>query len=187
MGKHFLSQKDPHEAIYSNRAAQPYSPQHFSVSARAVTCEVLKDERHYEKKGCISQAQRRLINKWIFIGVLEHHMASGKYMFLLRSKQRGSSFGLWMKMGLEMKQTASLKWKWKRKQHKEPYAWHPWEFSRGEGESHVGRVRCGLRLCRQGNKKIASRGEKCQRNKIGMLKEVLKRIIFPQCIPWNLI
>lgn len=43
MGKHFLSQKHPHEAIYSNRATQPYSPQHFSISARAVSCEVLKD------------------------------------------------------------------------------------------------------------------------------------------------
>lgn len=43
IGKHFLSQKDPHEAIYSNGAAQPYSPQHFPINARAVTCEVLKD------------------------------------------------------------------------------------------------------------------------------------------------
>ena len=40
-----------------------------------------------------------------------------------------------------------------------------------EGGSLVGRVRCGLCLYRQGNKKIASRGEKCQRNKMGMVKK----------------
>lgn len=53
----------------------------------------------------------------------------------------------------------------------------------GKGGSLLRRARCGLHLYRQGNKKIASRGEECQRNKIGMVKEVFKRLILPQCIP----
>lgn len=41
----------------------------------------------------------------------------------------------------------------------------------GKARGLASRVRCGLCLYRQGNKKITSRGEKCQRNKIGMVKE----------------
>lgn len=41
---------DSHEALCSSRAAQPYNPQHFSISARVVTCEVLKDGRYCKKK-----------------------------------------------------------------------------------------------------------------------------------------
>lgn len=114
-------------------AGLPNPNRHFPVSARVVTCEVLKDERYCKKKFCVFRAQRRLINKWVFMSVLEHCMASGKYMLLFRAKQRRSSFGLWMEMGLERKQTLSLKWKWKRKQCKEPCAWLPSESSTGKG------------------------------------------------------
>lgn len=45
-----LTKMDPHESTCCSRAARPYNPQHSSVSATAVTCEVLKDERYCKKR-----------------------------------------------------------------------------------------------------------------------------------------
>ena len=58
-------------------------------------------------------------------------------------------------------------------------------LQQGKRGSLVRRARCGLCLYRQGSKKIASKGEKRQRNKTGMVKEVFKRLILPQHIPLN--